>query len=92
MARVEVCHCHFGVPSWDDVVGPAAASHLGSNLLVIAWKPARAAGAVLQEEEEEEEALHWHLVKFNLKPACGWLLECLPVEEKGEKRKLFLYK
>lgn len=60
----------------------------GSRVLVIARTPARAGRAVLQEEE----ALHWHLVKFTLKPACGWLLESLPVGKEVKKMKLFVYK
>lgn len=73
------------MPIWDHVPIPGAESHLGSSVFIPAWMPARAAGAVLQWEEE---ALHWHLVKFKLKPARGWLLESLPVGKKVEKNKI----
>lgn len=88
-ARVETCCGSPRVPIWDHVPIPEAASHPGSIVFIIAWMPARAAGAVLQWEEE---ALHWHLVKFKLKPSCGWLLESLPVGKKVEKIKLLLRK
>lgn len=89
MARVEACCCSSRVPTWEHVPHPEAASHLGSSVLIIAWMPAREARAVLQCEEE---ALHRHLVKFKLKPACGWLFDSLPVGKKGKRKKLFLYK
>lgn len=82
MARGEVC-------SPGTVCLTQSSIPPGSRVLVIARMPARAARAVLQEEEE---ALQGELVKFKLKPDCGWLLESLPVGKEGKKITLFLYK
>lgn len=89
VVRVEACCGSPRMPIWDHVPIPKEASHLGSIIFITAWMPAGAAGAILQWEGE---ALHWHLVKFKLKPTCGWLLESLPVGKKVEKIKLLLCK
>lgn len=83
--RVAACCGSPRMPIWDLVPIPEAASHLGSIVFITAGMPAGAAGAILQWEEE---ALHWHLVKFKLKPARGWWLDSLPVGKKVEKNKI----
>jgi len=47
-ARAEISCCSTGVPSWDHLSHPEAASHLSSNVLSIARMSAEAARAALQ--------------------------------------------